>query len=60
MFKKVTKLRKEVRVEVNDRFEAHSVRNCYYLYKVQVNQSEVTASQLSSASRCGCMVKSSL
>lgn len=65
MFRKVTKPRTEVRVrsatgaEVNGRCKALSVRNCYRLYKVQVKQSEVTASQLSFASGCGCMVKSS-
>jgi len=44
--------------EINDRYEALSGRNYYHLYKVQVSQSKVTASQLS-ASGCGYLVKSS-
>ena len=65
MFRKGMKPRTEVRVqsatsaEVNDRGKALSVRKCYHLYKVQLNQSEVSASQLSFTSGCGCMLKSS-
>lgn len=62
MFRKVTKPRIEVRAqnatsaEVNEKCKAVSVRNCDHLYKVQVNQSGVTASQLFFTSGCGCIV----